>query len=248
MKAYIIGIAGEKNSGKDTVASMINYIFAKGVTQSRYSDWITQRVKYDETYKDRITHFADPMKDCLSIMYNIPREYFEDRKYKDDLWYCISQKRFIAEAEASSGFYIKIGIDHLDDHPLSYFLNTIPRTGKILLIKIRTLMQYFGTDIGRKQLGNDLWINATIGKAASIAESRRLCLIPDVRFTNENKAITSNFLYGGDILIRRESDDKTDHDSETIDFTCKYTIDNNRGKMGLFHKVVAIVQQIINKD
>ena len=50
MKNYIIGIAGQKNSGKDTLASMINYIFSAGVTRANYSDWITKRITYDNKY------------------------------------------------------------------------------------------------------------------------------------------------------------------------------------------------------
>ena len=71
MKKFIIGIAGAKNSGKDTVASMINYIFAVGVTRASYAEYLIKRTSIDNTYKDRIVHFADGLKDILSNLYNI---------------------------------------------------------------------------------------------------------------------------------------------------------------------------------
>lgn len=253
MKSYIIGIAGELNSGKDTLASMINYIFAKGVTQVNYSEWLTQKVKYDASYKHRITHFADPMKDCLSIMYNIPREYFDDRKYKDELWYCTKEKRFLIENDVIiSGKYALLTINELnrvDGLHLADFIHMYNKyiNNKILAIKLRTLMQYFGTEIGRKLLGDNIWVDATMGKAADIAERNGICIIPDVRYKNEWQAITGNLLYGQDIEIRRDNSDQTDHSSETIDFQCKHIIDNNGSKMQLFYKAVKVVDSIVNK-
>lgn len=248
MKNYIIGIAGELNSGKDTLASMINYIFAKGVTQVNYSEWLTQKVKYDLSYKHRITHFADPMKDCLSIMYNIPREYFDDRIKKDKEWYCIKEQRFLSANSSGSIKYHKVYIEDITGKKtLSEVIESIEKYDIIAIIKLRTLMQYFGTEIGRKQLGNDLWINATMGRAADIAERNGICIIPDVRFKNEWQAITGNLLYGQDIEIRRYNLDQIDHSSETIDFQCKHVIDNNGSKMQLFYKAVKIVNSIVNK-
>ena len=64
MKNIIIGIAGQLNSGKDTVASMINYIHQQGVTKASYRDWQISQSHYDINFKHKIIHFADPLKDC----------------------------------------------------------------------------------------------------------------------------------------------------------------------------------------
>lgn len=246
MKSYIIGIAGKKNSGKDTLASMLNYIVAVGTTSASFVDWATNKDRYDLQFKDRITHFADPMKDCLSIMYNIPREYFDDRVKKDEEWYCIAERRFISEKESINIKYIRVNIDDLDGHPLAYYLNTAPRNNKIVVIKLRTLMQYFATDIGRRQLGNNLWVNATIGKAADIAMGRKICIIPDMRFKNEWNAVTTHILYGRDIIIKRDIASSEEHDSEVIDFEPKYPIINNGTKLQLFYKAVGIVSHMLD--
>ena len=61
MNSCVIGIAGCKNSGKDTVANMINYIFTVGVTCAKYSDYIIKKQSINISHKDRIVHFADNM-------------------------------------------------------------------------------------------------------------------------------------------------------------------------------------------
>lgn len=247
MKKFIIGIAGVKNSGKDTVASMINYIFAVGVTRASYAEYLIKRTSIDNTYKDRIVHFADGLKDVLSIIYNIPRQYFNDRKYKDEMWYNIRSNTFCSiNANYSSDNSLFINTIDLDIFcGIANYINDNPN--KQIYIKLRTIMQYFATDLCRNKLANDIWIRNTITKAVNIAESRRLCLIPDVRYNNEAEAIECNngSLYGGVIMIKRNSCDNTKHSSEIMDFTANFEINNNSTLLVLFYKVLEICQKII---
>lgn len=248
MKQYVIGIAGCANSGKDTVASMINYIFADGVTQASYQRYVVKRISIDGTFKDRIIHFADPLKDVLSCMYNIPRSYFDDRAYKDEYWYNINKGEFIKQPIVIGEGYNTISIEHLNENcSLHDILNTYDELNNV--IKLRTLMQYFGTNICRDKMGYDVWLNATMRRAIDIANTRRLCIISDVRFDNEANAIRKldDSLYGGVIKISRQSDTTVTHESEIINFSCDYEIDNNGTLMQLFYKVLYICQQIILK-
>lgn len=251
MKSYIIGIAGKKNSGKDTVASMINYIFAKGITAATYRDWLMCRESYDATYKHRIIHFADALKDCLSIIYHIPRQYFDNREYKDNMYYNLRTGEFIRKEKVTQrgDHYFVIDIETLN---YSSIRKQIESYDKLLpLITIRTLMQYFGTNLCREYLQSDIWIKATMAKASDICLANRLCLIPDVRFTNEATAIQTktSSLYGGVIMVRRDnngSDNDVDyHSSEIVTFSTDYSIDNNGTTMDLFYKVIEICQKII---
>lgn len=246
MKSYIIGIAGHKGSGKDTVANMINYIFAVGITKATYSDYIVKRAKYSITHQDRIMHFADSLKDVLSIIYNIPRMMFDDRKYKDDYWYCFNTNSFFEDKVVSKSkeLYVAVDIDKLQSFSLSTIINS--NSGKFVCIKLRTLMQYFGTDICRNKLDYDIWIKSSISKMIDKANSRRLCIVPDVRFANEATAIksTNASLYGGVILIKRDNCNNSEHSSEIIDFTADYEIDNNGTIMNLFYKILDICQKI----
>lgn len=243
MKNYIIGIAGEANSGKDTVASMINYIFAVGITNANFTDWIVHGAVYDNTNKDRIIHFADPLKDILSILYNIPRKYFDDRKYKDELYYCMNSGTFVEKEKIIDGIVCMADIESFG---YNFCFNRWPN--KFRYIKLRTLMQYIGTNIFREHLSDDIWIKSTISKIVDIAQSRRLCIVPDIRFYNEAKAIKFNTdsLYGGVIKINRKNTEKINkHDSEIINIDYDYIIDNNDNLMKLFYKTLSICVKVI---
>lgn len=241
MKQILIGIAGTANSGKDTVASMINYIHHYGVTKASYSNWLASQRLYDDTFKHRIIHFADSLKDCLSIIYNIPREYFDDRKKKDEEYYLLNEQRFVDE-NSFKGKYNEVTFESLKEYSLNEILyDNITNIG----IKLRTLMQYFGTNICRNLLDMDIWVKSTIYKAVSIAEKEGICIIPDVRFENEARRIIGNSLYGGVIKVVRESSIKSEHESEIIDFPCSIIIENNKTKMQLFYKVLETYKQLI---
>lgn len=248
MKSFVIGITGVKNSGKDTVASMINYMFTVGVTKANYQNWMIKKNAYDIQNEDRIIHFADPLKDALSVIYNIPRLYFDDRKYKDELWYCFEYNSFIEIDLKRNEHYNVIDINSFTDN---ISLHDILENHKEInnVIKLRTLMQYFGTNICRDKLSDDIWIKCAINRIVTKASSRRLCIVPDVRFANEVEALRNNqpSLYGEVIEVRRQGIGSIDnHESERIDFDVDTIIENDGTKMLLFYKVLSYVEHIIN--
>lgn len=240
----IIGISGVKGSGKDTVASIINYIYHVGISKATFNEWLMKKESFDITNQDRIIHYGDKLKDCLSIIYNIDRKDFDDRDKKDSLWYSLEEKRYITDEISMYHKYYRIDMDLLYSHSLAHIIGCFDK--KLPVIKLRTLLQYFGTEIGRNQLGYNIWVNSTIATAADIAEARQVCIIPDVRFDNEHSAICKSFLYGGDVEVIRSIGDKDDHSSEDINFECSTKIDNNGTKMQLFYKVLSFVQTIKN--
>lgn len=246
MKNYVIGIAGTKNAGKDTVASMINYIFAVGVTRASFSDYLISKINITTKYSDRIIHFADPLKDVLSIIYNIPRECFDDRLYKDELWYNLRNNKFVEEKHIIKDCSILIRIEDLKYYDISsYFNNCVDSIN--LYIKLRTLLQYFGTNVCRNCLQGDIWVKSALAKIIDKASERTLCVVPDIRFENEAKAIQKKeqLFYGGVILVKRDNSEQTEHPSEDINFDCDFQINNNSSLTNLFYKVLSICQQII---
>lgn len=250
MKSFIIGIAGAKNSGKDTIASMINYIFAVGVTRATYGDYLIKKVKIDNTNADRVVHFADNMKDAMSIIFGIPRCTFNDRQKKDNAYWDYFNKTFVSFADVirdNDAFVIHDTDELYYTKPLSEMIKSAMEEHRHLYIKIRTLMQYFGTDICRYFLDEDIWIRSTMVKVANIAAARRLCIIPDVRFANEADAIrfVSSPLYGEVIKVNRNNDDNSKHSSEIMNFTTDFEIDNDSTLLILFYKVLEICQKII---
>lgn len=246
----IIGICGKRQSGKDTIANMIAYIHNVGVTKANYHEWIANRVSNKDRVKRKSVHFAGALKDCVSAIYNIPREYLDEEYYKDNSFFCIDNCKFYdcKDVINHQEVYKIIEYSSLADFP-EYFNYQLENTKKLHVIKVRTILQFFGTDICRKYLGNDVWIRATMNKADDINSVYGICLIPDVRFTNEAKTIQQHPLYGGVIMVTREknncNDDNSIHISEQIDIDCEYTITNNTTLFNLFYKVLDVYQNII---
>lgn len=262
MKNFIIGIAGAKNSGKDTIASMINYIFAVGIASANYANYIIRKSNTDNINSDRIVHFADNMKDIMSIIFGIPRDAFDDRTTKDKKYWDYLNKRFVSFTNVmkdKNSFIINNTDELLYPNTLSEIIRTAIKEDKNIYIKVRTLMQYFGTNICRYFLDEDIWIRSAMIKITNIAIARKLCIIPDIRFANEAKAIRVDnaSLYGGVIKVNRDNNDNNDnngnnsnndnseHSSEIIDFITDFEIDNNGTLMQLFYKVLEICQALI---
>lgn len=245
-KKIIIGISGVLNSGKDTVGSMLYYIFKNG-TAATYREW---SIKYD--FPDLLmsnvpcVHFADFNKFILSEFYNIPIECFYDRKYKDELWYSFSTKMFINEEVVYKEKYFNISMIHLSGDNLNELVSR--NDGKVC-IKLRTLMQYFGTNIVRNQVGNDIWSNKTIRDAILLANRHGICLIPDVRYNNEAEAIkrqNNSFV----LKLNRTTNNVVNHSSEELDIkdsNIDTVIDNNDTKLALFYNVVKFYNYVVSK-
>lgn len=246
----IIGICGKRQSGKDTIANMIAYIHTVGVTKANYQEWIANRVSNKDRVKRKSVHFADALKDCVSAIYNIPREYLDEEYYKDNSFFCVDNCKFYdcKDVINHQEVYKIIEYSSLVNSP-EYFSYQLENTKKLRVIKVRTILQFFGTDICRKHLGDDVWIRATMNKADDINSVYGICLIPDVRFTNEAQTIQQHPLYGGVIMVTREknncNDDSSQHISEQIAVDCEYTITNNTTLFNLFYKVLDAYQNII---
>lgn len=244
---FVVGIAGSKNAGKDTVASMIDYICLVGVTSAKYITWLTRRISKRFVRSPRVFHFGDKVKDVLSVMYGIPREYFYDRKPKDTYCYCINDGRVYEGLPAGAIDGYMITNNHISEHgSLNKVIEAYP--DKKLYIGIRTLMQYFATDVCRANLDDKIWIRTTIANAERSAYLFRLGVIADVRFDNEVEAIkrVRNGLYGGIIMIRRNGDGNNDsHVSEQGVTNYDYLIENDGELMNLFYKVLEVVKQIV---
>lgn len=247
----IIGIGGTRGSGKDTLASMINYILEVGTAKAKYSDWNKKNntfARLSSTYKkpDTIIHYADNLKDCLSIIYNIRRDYFDNRKYKEDMWYCFSNRKFYSNTDLVGGTFYKIDIKDLELNSLSYILTNLRFQ---CVIKLRTLLQYFGTNVCRQILGKDIWLNSTITKANELNYLKGFCIIADVRFNNEAEVI-SKYISNRVIKIERDSaihtgeSFKGGHQSEICDFQYTNLITNNTTLMALYYKALDFVNSL----
>lgn len=227
----IIGIAGKMNSGKDTVANMFTYIMTVGKNKAKFGDWIINRKVYDNPSNYHITHFALGVKFNLSTMLTLPIDVFNDRTYKDELWYVPSTGKFIEEDKTNN--YYKIELENFSE---------LDTNNKTHIIKIRTIMQSYAEQC-KTMFGNDVWIKCTMADAITINNLYGYCIIPDVRFNEEVKKIWE--ANGIVIKIKRPKDEiVSKHISEKTDVHYNYEIINESSLSNLFYKVLAIYEQI----
>lgn len=239
-KRVIVGIKGTKGSGKDTVADMIRYIMAAGTTQASYDNYIWFTKHRDNELDVPILHFADKIKDDLSLILNINRTCFDDSKYKDELYYHFRTGSFITEKNVKFGNVFLITNEILNNVSLAQ-IRLEHRDDCV--IKLRTLMQYYGTEIMRNNIGADVWVRSTINKAIQNRDYYGFAVIADVRFVNEWQAVRE---VGGKIVhvVRGRLEDKVEHSSEYITSSSSdYEIENNGNLMGLFYKVLEFVKE-----
>lgn len=237
-----IGIAGHKGAGKDTAASMISYIIRNG-NHAKFNEWL---VKCDNVNKETIGRigFGDAVKEFLANSLNIDIRAFYSQRYKEELWYDFEDRKFITDKEINDGrnhFYLPVTIEALSISGLNFVDYVSP--GEHHIIKLRTLLQWFGTDFIRHKFYDDAWVNITCNKAKEILDKNHFVIFSDVRFQNEAFAIANRF-DAKIIKIDRNNETGDKHESKVIDFYTDYIVDNNNSKMALFYKLVTLIKEL----
>lgn len=224
----LICIAGLKNSGKDTVSEMLEYLlnapkplrtfFFYNVFKKWPGKWST-------------TAFAKPLKETLSIILNKPLEWFEDRSVKENMYVDLRDLKLI------DGWLLDEN-DILSENKFSKLVKSgEPITG---WLSIRQLMQYYGTNVIRRFLGDKTWINATLNKS----EDKNI-IISDLRFKVEYSEV--KLRNGTIIYIERPGCIPGSHSSEREVLEMKdqnffdFVIENNGSLKDLFYKIKDIV-------
>ena len=258
----IIAISGSKEVGKDTTATMLEYIMSVGIGKANYVEWY-RRTKVAENYGENIIHFADKLKDLCAQITNLPRYYFDQHQYKDELWWIYGTEYFIGDEEIekhnigkNKKNYIKIescNLLTLKDH-----LDSIAKSKGIPVIKLRTILQFVGTEMFRNLYDEKYWIRNTIKKAREITNEKGFCIIPDLRFESElhslrracndsgYKCIIINIGYPD--TFERNTNERGLHISEKQLKEFDYYISNKKEKFFvLFNEVLKFYQQSILK-
>lgn len=234
-KVSIVGIKGFKGSGKDTVASMISYILHDGIMKANYDTWLLYH-KNDFIENDEIIiHFADKLKDDIAGFCNIDRKLLDRQDIKEENYY--NFKTGIVSTNIKDADCVINTVLEYDN------LSTLLLLNNNVSIKIRTLLQYYGTNVIRNHFWHEAFIRYTINKAFDIRNSKGQCIIADARFDNDEcKAIKD---CGGMIIrVDRKSsnDNHESHESEQITINKDdYVIDNTGTLVGLFYKVLKFV-------
>ena len=231
----IISVQGNKWSGKDTVAKMLQYLLSTPKILHKYGLYC--RLKwFKKDYK--IVRYADKMKEMLAILLNTNVQNFEDREFKEQYYVDFNTLQLIHVDESNiNTFKDKI----LSDTRFTKEIKRVnPNLTKNYFLSIRQILQYFGTEIMRFYFGDGLWILSTLNNRGSNI------IISDQRFIIEN--ITTYNLGAVIIHITRPGCEKSSHSSETEldklyqDKAYSYLIENNGTLRDLFNNCKKLVQ------
>nr|DAG90971.1 MAG TPA: deoxynucleoside monophosphate kinase [Crassvirales sp.] len=235
-QAKIIGIAGKAHSGKDIAASMIMYQLL--VDNPTYNEWNNRHYITNVLLRENlIIHFADPLKQVLSIITGLSIKQINENKDKG--YFLWDKQELVGDNYPND--YTKIDINTLKRFNLNTFIASY---NSKIAISIRTLLQYVGTELMKKKFANDIWIRPTINKAHEIANRYSLCIIPDVRFKDEEEAIHN---IGGKVIrIWRDNAHieyhNSNHSSEEINIFADKTIDNNGSLQDLYNEIAKLIK------
>lgn len=269
----IIGVSGKINSGKDTVGAIIQYLvdyngfeYKHPITEKDFNDYV--KCKHFLNSNWTIVKFADKLKDIVCILLGCTREQLEDREFKEtklgEEWtkYAVADgfsKKYIGNGDFGEPVMNskQCSKEEYEEH---YRINW--QTAYKTEYTPRILLQYIGTDLFRKLIHENVWVNATMidykfncrpiylepqrfePDLIAIEESK--WIITDVRFPNEADAIKQR--KGINIRLQRNSDIEqvNEHLSETaLDlYQFDYVINNN----GTIEELIEQVKQILIKE
>lgn len=230
-KVTIVGIKGFKGSGKDTVASMISYILHNGIMKANYDTWLLYHKNGFVENDEIIIHFADKLKDDISEFCGIDRKLLDKQEIKENYYY--NFKTGIVSTNIKDADYVINNALEFDNLSTLLLLNTN------VSIKIRTLLQYYGTNVIRNHFWHNAFVHYTINKAFDIRNKLGQCIIADARFDNECNVIK---VCGGKIIRVDRRVNNDNHESEQIKICDdNYVIDNTGTLVGLFYKVLKFV-------
>lgn len=246
MKKLLIGLCGEKGAGKDISASMLQYI----IGNFNYNNYNISNATFEEDIpfdKDDeipvIHHFANPLKDIISIIFGVPRKDLDNRDKKDKLYFNCKNLNYKKDDEICM---IDVYIDEFQlkdlSRPVFTFWYKHLMEDDNTYIKLRTLLQFIGTDIFHNVFSPHIWINATLRKCNSQD------IIADVRFPLEAQEIFHN---NGKIIqiinTKHHYKEKDIHVSENQiscikgDYSITWDGDN---KEDLFNQLLTITKNI----
>lgn len=148
-KVTIVGIKGFKGSGKDTVASMISYILHDGIMKANYDTWLLYHKNGFVENDEIIIHFADKLKDDIAAFCNIDRKLLDRQDIKEENYY--NFKTGIVSTNIKDADCAINTVLEYDNLSTFLLLNN-----NNVSIKIRVLLQYYGTNVIRNHFGMKL--------------------------------------------------------------------------------------------
>lgn len=170
----IIGISGKINSGKDTVAAIIQYLIWKNKVEKG------EKINLHYTFKDftnskfggntlsnwQIKKFADKLKDIVCLLIGCTREQLEDREFKEkelgEEWWKYELSWY--EHAKVDGVYNTY--EEACEELRNFGGSSFDEKDAITTIKLtpRLILQLLGTECGRQIIHPDIWVNALMSE------------------------------------------------------------------------------------
>ena len=156
----IIAISGKKQSGKDTVAKIIQYLLNQNRDKITIQEWLDGDCIIDSNWQ--IKKFAGKIKECVSVITGIPIDDLEKEEVKNTIlfprWFIYHYKmRFKENPEGRVSEYFATAEEAkeaLNARGRTFFTGCDITSQNVT---IRILLQELGTEVGRGIYSN-LWI------------------------------------------------------------------------------------------
>lgn len=222
----IIAISGKKQTGKDTVANMIQFIiehYDKGTTDS-VNELYALYFFVDQNFtKTKLKKFADKLKEVTALILGTDDITLLDSEQFKNLQLPITWMRRFDE----------------NNKMISYYDLESVQT-KFQMLTYREALQIIGTDCLRNHFHPDIWVITTLRDY----KDDEFWVISDCRFRNEAEAVKSK----GGILLRIERDNiPFDNHSSENDLDnyegFDYVIHNNGLIKTLFYQVFEFLKE-----
>lgn len=174
----IIGISGKIGSGKDTLGTIIQYLFyLKSDIDKDDKLSYESFIKIDKTNNlqfnniiPKIKKFADPLKDIICLLTGCTRDELENEDFKNSKlsneWIRYGyadgfSKKFINGCDINEP---TMNFKECSKERYEQEVRTNWQTAYKQQLTYRDLLQYLGTDLLRNQLHENVWINSVLDK------------------------------------------------------------------------------------
>lgn len=229
----IIGFAGEKTSGKNTIANVFSVVALQkyGLGSDLKIDNKSGKIKYKDEYVDAnqlnpqiVTCYAlaDALKEiCVDVLGLDHHKVYGTNAQKDELTDCLWEDMPGVITNKRAYTYLEKAF-HENKWREPSWPWVYHKKGNMTS---REVMQYVGSNIFRK-INPQVWIDSC--KKRISKDNPEFALITDLRFPNEILVFSKEGVVVG---MEKKSASADKHISEQVDLTnCKYLVKNQGAK------------------
>jgi len=272
----IIGISGKMQSGKNTVASLIQYLSTR--PDMTYSSFLLLS-KQEQRYNWKQVAFATKIKQIVSILTGISVEDLERQEIKDsklsDEWIRYGYANGFYKYYKDGKEETVMNNTQCDKKRYELEFRTNYQTAYKVHPTYREMLQYIGTNLLRDKFHNDTWVNALFAdykKEGGFEGGERTAsdggyystpsykgefpnwIITDVRFPNELEAVKQregitirvNRYVGEVVMYTPRYSPPKEHSSETA--LDDATFDYTIDNNGTIEELIKKVKEVLIKE